>query len=70
MSRGDMLAGLIDAYELDDIDRLFNAMASNVDFFMLLDDVIGAVTTPRVLATNCARAIDAIRHLISPGGER
>jgi hypothetical protein len=67
MNRADTLTGIIDAYNLDDVDGVFQKVACDVDFSMALNDMIDAISRPRTTAVCCARAIDTIKNLLAPG---
>jgi predicted DNA-binding ArsR family transcriptional regulator len=66
MTRMDSIRGLFTSYDLNQMGAFFDLMVSDVNLYMALDDLVEAISTPRVATTNCARVIDAIRHLISP----
>jgi len=67
MKRMDSAQGIFDAYDLDDIDKVFNQIACDVNLFMALDDLVSGIGAPRVVAVNCARALDGIKNLLAPG---
>lgn len=67
MNRADHIAGVVNAYTLDDVDALFQKTCGDVDFTMALNDMVDAITRPRTTAVCCARAVDTIKNLLSPG---
>jgi len=69
MNRCDSLAGIVEIFELDGLDTVFQMLGCDVDFTMALNDMNEAISKPRTAAVNCSRTIDAIRHLIAPGLE-
>ncbi len=68
-TRLDLLApqSALTAYDLStEFQPLHEMIVRDADLFIALDDLIGAARDPHSSAINCARAIDAIRYLISP----
>jgi hypothetical protein len=65
------LEPLCSAYGIDEIDQFFEAAMLEPGLSVALDDLIQAISVPYILPINCARAIEALRHLFAqPGEER
>lgn len=63
----ESLPPLCTAFQLDrDFDVVHGLIMQYPPLFSALNDLIAAITTPHVSVVNCARAIETIRHLVSP----
>ncbi|SDE83709.1 hypothetical protein [Terriglobus roseus] len=69
VNQTDFLFNVLDAYEINEIGAMFEDIACDVNLFMAISDLNAAISTARTTAVNCARVLDAIRHLITPGAK-
>lgn len=60
------------AYVPDDgrFERLLSIIYQDPPWFLALNDLVTSIYTPHVAPINCARAVEAIRHLFRSGGTR
>jgi hypothetical protein len=68
-SRAAHLIGRIDSYAMEDIDQMFQRFACDVDFTMMINDMVDAMTRPRTVSVNCARAIDSVKNMTVHDGK-
>jgi len=54
---------------LREFGAAYKLVIASPPLFMILDDLIVAITLPHAAAVNCARAVDGIKHLISPNAK-
>ena len=67
MIKNPFLEGLCSAYSETNFKDFLDLIVFDTNLFMALNDLVIAATVGRQAATNCARAMDAIKHMISPG---
>ncbi len=51
-----------------DLIRTLLVLTADSQIFMALNDLIVAISVPRIADINCGRAIEAIRHVMTPDG--
>jgi hypothetical protein len=74
LARDPNLTGICTAFRLNQPERsdymkIVPFVLQEPNLFMALDDLITAITLPHHSSITCVRAIERIRHLISPGAE-
>ena len=69
MTKNPFLEGLCSAYSDANFKDYLDLIVHDTHLFMVLNDLVIAATVGRQAAINCARAMDAIKHMISPGAK-
>jgi hypothetical protein len=67
MTKNPRLANLCTAYSQENFQEVLDMIAYEPNLYMALNDLVVACTVGRQAAINCARAMDAIKYMISPG---
>jgi len=73
VARDESLSALCTAFSTDparqkDFNEVLRIVITEPPLFMVLNDLITAITFPRYAAVNCARAVEGLRHLIAAPG--